>query len=258
MATVNMRQMLEAGLHFGHQTRRWNPKMKPYIYGPRNGIYIVNLDITLKLFRKAYSALVDIVGGGGSVLFVCTKRQGQTIIKEEAGRCGMYFVNHRWLGGMLTNFQTIKHSVERLKKIESMQADGTINRFPKKEILQMEKERIKLDRNIGGIKNMRSLPDVIFVIDPKNEDIAIGEAVKLGIPVIALTDTNCDPEGIDYVIPGNDDAIRAIKLISSMMAEAVLEGKARRGEETAADIDDLEAAMSAEVADELAAKMDEE
>lgn len=258
MAAVNMRQMLEAGLHFGHQTRRWNPKMKPYIYGPRNGIYIVNLDITLKLFRKAYSALVDMVAGGGSVLFVCTKRQGQAIIKEEAERCGMYFVNHRWLGGMLTNFQTIKHSIERLKKIESMQADGSINRFPKKEILQMEKERVKLDRNIGGIKNMRSLPDVLFVIDPRNEDIAIGEAVKLGIPVIALTDTNCDPDGIDYVIPGNDDAIRAIKLISSMMAEAVLEGKARRGEETPADIDDLEAAMSTEVADEMTAKMEEE
>jgi len=258
MAAVNMRQMLEAGLHFGHQTRRWNPKMKPYIYGPRNGIYIVNLDITLKLFRKGYAALVDIVAGGGSVLFVCTKRQGQTIIKEEAERCGMYFVNHRWLGGMLTNFQTIKHSVERLKKIESMQADGSINRFPKKEVLQMEKERIKLDRNIGGIKNMRSLPDVLFVIDPKNEDIAIGEAVKLGIPVIALTDTNCNPDGINYVIPGNDDAIRAIKLISSMMAEAVLEGKARRGEETPADIDDLEAAMSTDVADEMAAKIDEE
>lgn len=258
MAAVNMRQMLEAGLHFGHQTRRWNPKMKPYIYGPRNGIYIVNLDITLKLFRKAYAALVDIVAGGGSVLFVCTKRQGQIIIKEEAERCGMYFVNHRWLGGMLTNFQTIKHSVERLKKIESMQADGSINRFPKKEALQMEKERIKLDRNIGGIKNMRSLPDVLFVIDPKNEDIAIGEAVKLGIPVIALTDTNCNPDGIDYVIPGNDDAIRAIKLISSMMAEAVQEGKARRGEETPADIDDLEAAMSPEVAVEMAAKIDEE
>ncbi len=258
MAAVNMRQMLEAGLHFGHQTRRWNPKMKPYIYGPRNGIYIVNLDITLKLFRKAYAALVDIVAGGGSVLFVCTKRQGQIIIKEEAERCGMYFVNHRWLGGMLTNFQTIKHSVERLKKIESMQADGSINRFPKKEVLQMEKERIKLDRNIGGIKNMRSLPDVLFVIDPKNEDIAIGEAVKLGIPVIALTDTNCNPDGIDYVIPGNDDAIRAIKLISSMMAEAVQEGKVRRGEETPADIDDLEAAMSPEVAVEMAAKIDEE
>ena len=258
MAAVNMRQMLEAGLHFGHQTRRWNPKMKPYIYGPRNGIYIVNLDITMKLFRKAYGALADIIGNGGSVLFVCTKRQGQVIIKEEAERCGMYFVNHRWLGGMLTNFQTIKHSVDRLKKIEAMQADGTINRFPKKEILQMEKERVKLDRNIGGIKNMRTLPDVLFVVDPKNEDIAIGEAVKLGIPVIALTDTNCDPDGIDYVIPGNDDAIRAIKLITSTMAEAVLEGKARRGEETAADIDELEVAMSTGTDEDLAAKVDEE
>jgi small subunit ribosomal protein S2 len=258
MAAVNMRQMLEAGLHFGHQTRRWNPKMKPYIYGPRNGIYIINLDITMKLFRKAYAALTDIIGNGGTALFVCTKRQGQVIIQEEATRCGMYFVNHRWLGGMLTNFQTIKHSIERLKKIESMQADGSINRFPKKEILQMEKERVKLDRNIGGIKNMRTLPDVLFVVDPKNEDIAVGEAVKLGIPVIALTDTNCDPAGIDYIIPGNDDAIRAIKLISSMMAEAVLEGKARRGEETTADIGELEEAMTTGTDEDLAAKMEED
>jgi small subunit ribosomal protein S2 len=258
MAVVNMRQMLEAGLHFGHQTRRWNPKMKPYIYGPRNGIYIVNLDITMKLFRKAYSSMVDAVGNGGSVLFVCTKRQGQVIVKEEAERCGMYFINHRWLGGMLTNFQTIKHSVDRLKKIEAMQADGSINRFPKKEVLQMEKERIKLDRNIGGIKNMRSLPDVLFVVDPKKEDIAVGEANKLGIPVIALTDTNCDPEGVDFVIPGNDDAIRAIKLITSLMCEAVLEGKTRRGDEAEAQVDELEAAMTTGVEDELAAKMDEE
>lgn len=258
MATVTMRQMLEAGLHFGHQTRRWNPKMKPFIYGPRNGIYIVNLDITLKLFKKAYSYLVDAVAEGGTVLFVCTKRQGQVIVREEADRCGMYCINHRWLGGMLTNFQTIRHSVDRLKKIEAMQADGSINRFPKKEILQMEKERIKLDRNIGGIKNMRTLPDVLFIVDPKKEDIAVDEAVKLGIPVIALTDTNCDPDGIDYVIPGNDDAIRAIKLISSMMAEAVLEGKSRRGEEAEANIDDLENAMSASEDEALADKMNEE
>jgi small subunit ribosomal protein S2 len=258
MAAVTMRQMLEAGLHFGHQTRRWNPKMKPYIYGPRNGIYIVNLDITMKLFKKAYGAMVEAVTNGGSVLFVCTKRQGQAIIKEEAERCGMYYINHRWLGGMLTNFQTIKHSVDRLKKIESMQADGTINRFPKKEVLQMEKERVKLDRNIGGIKNMRTLPDVLFVIDPKKEDIAVGEAVKLGIPVIALTDTNCDPDGINYVIPGNDDAIRAIKLISSMMAEAIMEGKSRRGEEAEANLNELEASMSAGVEEELAEKMEEE
>jgi len=255
---VTMRQMLEAGLHFGHQTRRWNPKMKPYIYGPRNGIYIVNLDITMKLFKKAYGAMVDAVANGGTVLFVCTKRQGQVTIQEEAARCGMFYINHRWLGGMLTNFQTIRHSVERLKKIEAMQADGSIKRFPKKEVLQMEKERIKLDRNIGGIKNMRSLPDVLFVIDPKKEDIAVEEANKLGIPVIALTDTNCDPDGVDYVIPGNDDAIRAIKLITSMMAEAVLEGKSRRGEEAEANVDELESAMTTSIDEELAAKMDED
>ena len=258
MATVTMRQMLEAGLHFGHQTRRWNPKMKPYIYGPRNGIYIVNLDITMKLFRKAHDFMVEAVANGGTVLFVCTKRQGQAIIQEEAERCGMYFINHRWLGGMLTNFQTIKHSVDRLKKIESMQADGSINRFPKKEVLQMDKEKGKLDRNIGGIKNMRSLPDVLFVVDPKKEDIAVGEANKLGIPVVALTDTNCDPDGIDFVIPGNDDAIRAIKLIASMMAEAVLEGKSRRGEETETDVDELESAMTGGASEELAEKIDEE
>ncbi|MBM9535879.1 30S ribosomal protein S2 [Desulfobulbus alkaliphilus] len=258
MATVTMRQMLEAGLHFGHQTRRWNPKMKPYIYGPRNGIYIVNLDITMKLFRKAYATMVDTVAKGGSVLFVGTKRQGQTIIREEAERCGMYFINHRWLGGMMTNFQTIKNSVDRLKKIENMQTDGSINRFPKKEILKMEKERIKLDRNIGGIKNMRTLPDLLFVVDPKNEDIAVGEARKLGIPVIALTDTNCDPDGIDYVIPGNDDAIRAIRLITSMMAEAVLEGKAQRGEETEPNVEDLEAAMTEDISEEMTAKVEEE
>ena len=258
MAAVTMRQMLEAGLHFGHQTRRWNPKMKPYIYGPRNGIYIINLDVTMKMFRKAYTYMVDAVANGGTVLFVGTKKQGQTIIREEAERCGMFFINHRWLGGMLTNFQTIKFSVDRLKKIESMQQDGSILRFPKKEVLQMEKERINLDRNIGGIKNMRSLPDVIFIIDPKKEDIAVGEATKLGIPVVALTDTNCDPAGIDYLIPGNDDAIRAIKLITSMMAEAVVEGRARRGEEAEPRVEELESAMTAQVDEDLAAKMDEE
>ncbi len=243
MAKVTMRQMLEAGLHFGHQTRRWNPKMKPYIYGPRNGIYIVNLDITMKMFRRAHAYIVDVVAGGGNVLFVGTKRQAQVIVREEAERCGMFFINHRWLGGMMTNFQTIKRSVDRLKKIESMQEDGSINRFPKKEILLMEKERIKLDRNLGGIKNMRTLPDVLFVIDPKKEEIAISEANKLSIPVVALTDTNCDPDGISYVIPGNDDAIRAIKLITSLIADAVLEGKARRGEEAEPDVSELEAAM---------------
>ncbi|PIE56327.1 MAG: 30S ribosomal protein S2 [Desulfobulbus propionicus] len=251
MVQVTMRQMLEAGLHFGHQTRRWNPKMKPYIYGPRNGIYIVNLDITMKMFRKAYAYLADVVADNGNVLFVGTKRQAQGIIREEAERCGMFFVNHRWLGGMLTNFQTIRNSIERLKKIEAMQEDGSINRFPKKEILMMEKERVKLDRNIGGIKNMRSLPDVLFVIDPNTESIAVSEANKLGIPVVALTDTNCDPDGVDYLIPGNDDAIRAIKLITAMMAEAVQEGKERRGEEVEPEV--LESEMQAGASTETAA-----
>ncbi len=248
MPKVTIRQMLEAGLHFGHQTKRWNPKMKPYIYGPRNGIYIVNLDISLQMFRKASAYITDVVAKGGNVLFVGTKRQAQAIIKDEAKRCDMFYVNHRWLGGMLTNFQTIKKSVDRLKKIEAMQEDGTINRFPKKEILLMEKELAKLERNVGGIKNMKGIPDVVFVVDPNKESIAVGEANKLGVPVVALTDTNCDPDGIDYVIPGNDDAIRAIKLIVGLVADSVLEGKAKRGEESEAGIDELEAAMTGDQA----------
>lgn len=235
MANATVKEMLQAGLHFGHQTRRWNPKMKPYIYGPRNGIYIINLDITKKMFDKACDYVSSKVAKGGSVLFVGTKRQAQAIISEEAKRCGMYYVDHRWLGGMLTNFQTIKNSIERLKSIESMQADGSINRFPKKEILLMEKERIKLERNVGGIKDMRQLPSVIFVVDPKKESIAISEAQKLNIPVVALTDTNCDPDGIDYVIPGNDDAIRSIRLISSFVAESILAGQQQRDGDDASD-----------------------
>ena len=250
MAQVTMRQMLEAGLHFGHQTRRWNPKMKPYIYGPRNGIYIINLDKTMRKFRQAYNFVVDQVANGGSALFVGTKRQAQEIVAQEAQRCGMFYVNHRWLGGMMTNFQTIKHSVERLKRIEAMKEDGTINRFPKKEVLMMEKELVKLDRNLGGIKNMRTLPNLVFVIDPNNEEIAVNEANKLNIPVIALTDTNCDPEGIDYLIPGNDDAIRSIKLITSLVAEAVLEGKSRRGE-VEENMGEMEAAMEQTTEEEL-------
>ena len=203
MANATVKEMLQAGLHFGHQTRRWNPKMKPYIYGPRNGIYIINLDITRRMFDKACSYIEKQVASGGSILFVGTKRQAQAIIREEARRCNMYYVDHRWLGGMMTNFQTIKTSVDRLKSIESMQEDGSINRFPKKEILLMEKERIKLERNVGGIKDMRGLPSVVFVVDPKKEAIAVNEARKLNIPVVAITDTNCDPDGIDYLIPGN-------------------------------------------------------
>jgi len=252
MSYVTMRQMLEAGLHFGHQTRRWNPRMKPYIYGPRNGIYIINLDKTMRLFNRAYDFVTDVVGRGGNVLFVGTKRQAQDIIREEAERCGMFYINHRWLGGTLTNYQTIRKGIERLKSIEAMQEDGSINRFPKKEILLMEKERVKLTRNIGGIKHMRSHPAAVFVVDPRKEQIAVREANTLNIPVIALADTNCDPDGLDYIIPGNDDAIRAIRLITSKLADAVIAGKARAEENTAVT-DELAAAMEAEEAAAAAA-----
>ncbi len=252
MANVSVRDMLQAGLHFGHQTRRWNPKMKPYIYGPRNGIYIVNLDLTKRLFDKACDFIIDEVKSGGSVLFVGTKRQAQVIINEEAKRCGMFYVDHRWLGGMLTNFQTIKNSIERLKSIETMQEDGSINRFPKKEILLMEKERIKLERNVGGIKDMRNLPSVIFVVDPRKESIAISEATKLNIPVVAITDTNCDPDNVDFVIPGNDDAIRSIRLISSHIAESVLTGQAMKDGEEASE--EAVAAAMADTGSEMASE----
>jgi small subunit ribosomal protein S2 len=243
MASATVKEMLQAGLHFGHQTRRWNPKMKPYIYGPRNGIYIINLDITKRMFDRACDFITKEVTKGGSILFVGTKKQAQAIISEEAKRCGMYYANHRWLGGMMTNFQTIRKSIDRLKSIESMQADGSINRFPKKEILLMEKERGKLERNIGGIKDMRSLPSIIFVVDPKKESIAIDEAKKLGITVVAIADTNCSPDGIDYLIPGNDDAIRSIRLISTCIADAVLAGIASREGENAPE-EAVAAAMS--------------
>jgi small subunit ribosomal protein S2 len=255
--SITMKQMLEAGLHFGHQTRRWNPKMKPYIFAPRNGIYIINLDKSIRLFRKAYDYVVEETAKGGVVLFVGTKRQGQAIIKEEASRCGMPYIDHRWLGGSLTNFHTIKKGVERLKSIEAMQEDGSINRFPKKEILLMEKERVKLERNIGGIKNMRSLPAAVFVIDPNKEQIAVKEANKLNIPVIALADTNCDPDGIDIIIPGNDDAIRAIKLITSAIADAVLDGRSQLREKDAVVEEMVEQAM-AENPEELADDMESE
>ena len=244
MSVITIKQMLEAGLHFGHQTRRWNPKMKPYIFAPRNGIYIINLDKTIGLFRKAYDYVVQEASKGGYVLFVGTKRQAQTTIKEEAIRSGMYYINHRWLGGTLTNFQTIKKGVDRLKSIEAMQEDGSISKFPKKEILLMEKERIKLERNIGGIKNMRSLPAAVFVIDPNKEQIAVKEANKLNIPVIALADTNCSPDGISYIIPGNDDAIRAIKLITSAIADAVLDGRSQLKEKDAVVEEMVEQAMA--------------
>jgi len=253
MANITLKQMLQAGLHFGHQTRRWNPKMKPYIYGPRNDIYIINLDKTLKLFNRAYEFVLDTVAKGGDVLFVGTKRQARDIIREEAERCGMYYINHRWLGGALTNFQTIRKGIERLKAIEAMQEDGSISRFPKKEILLMEKERIKLHRNIGGIKMMRGLPSIIFVVDPKKEHIAIQEANKLHVPVVGLADTNCDPDGLNFIIPGNDDAIRSIRLIVGTIADAVLAGRERSDGQAAVDAEMAEVVAAAEQAEEQAA-----
>ena len=244
MANATVKEMLKAGLHFGHQTRRWNPKMKPYIYGPRNGIYIINLDKSKRMFDTASEFVTNEIAQGGKLLFVGTKRQARTIIKEEAVRCQMPYVDHRWLGGMMTNFQTIKNSIDRLKSIEAMQEDGSINRFPKKEILLMGKERVKLERNVGGIKHLRKTPSAILIIDPRNEAIAINEAHKLNIPVIALADTNCDPDGIDYLIPGNDDAIRSIRLICSQLANSVLAGQAAREGEDAS-----EEAMLAAMAD---------
>ncbi len=251
MAKVTVKEMLKAGLHFGHQTRRWNPKMKPYIYGPRNGIYIINLDKSKKMFDVASDFIQNDVAKGGNVLFVGTKRQARSIIKEEAKRCGMPYVDHRWLGGMMTNFQTIKNSIDRLKSIEAMQEDGSISRFPKKEIMLMEKERIKLERNVGGIKNMRNTPSAILVVDPNNENIAINEAKKLRIPIVALIDTNCDPDGIDFLIPGNDDALRSIRLICNQISESVLAGQAAKDGDDASD-EAMMAAMSEATDDQTA------
>ncbi len=230
MANVTMKQLLEAGVHFGHQTRRWNPKMKPYIFADKNGIYIIDLQKTVRMFKRGYQFVRDTVGDGRDLLFVGTKRQAQESIQEEAARCGMPYVNHRWLGGMLTNFQTIRKGIERLKDLEAMAEDGRLQGYPKKEILKLEKEKGKLKKNLGGIKEMRDLPGAIFVVDSRREYIAVREARKLGVPVVAIVDTNCDPDEIDYVIPGNDDAIRAIRLFSSLMADACLEGMAVREE----------------------------
>jgi small subunit ribosomal protein S2 len=220
-----MKQLLEAGVHFGHQTRRWNPKMKPFIFGSKNGIYIIDLQKTVKLFKKAYDFVRDLVSEGETLLFVGTKRQGQDSIEEESTRCGMPYVNHRWLGGMLTNFMTIKKGIDRLKGIETMIEDGRIENYTKKEALKLHKEKLKLEKNLGGIKNMDGLPGAVFVVDPKNERIAVNEARKLKIPVIAIVDTNCDPDEVDFIIPGNDDAIRAIRLFTSLFANASIEGK---------------------------------
>ena len=233
MSVISMKQLLEAGVHFGHQTRRWNPKMKPYIFTERNGIHIIDLQKTVGMIDNAYNVISDIAAQGGTVLFVGTKKQAQDSIQSEAERCGMYFVNQRWLGGMLTNFKTIQSRIDTLKKYKKMEEDGTFDVLPKKEVINIKKEWEKLEKNLGGIKNMKKIPDAIFVVDPKKERICIAEAQSLGIKLIGIADTNCDPEELDYVIPGNDDAIRAVKLIVSKMADAVIE--ANQGEEAAAE-----------------------
>jgi small subunit ribosomal protein S2 len=237
---ITMRQLLEAGVHFGHQTKRWNPKMKPYIFGARNGIYIIDLQKTVNLARSAFRFVSELTSRGGSVLFVGTKKQAQDVIQEEARRAGQFFVTSRWLGGTLTNFKTIKQGIDRLKTLEKMAEDGTFDRLPKKEVATLEREREKLEKNLGGVKEMSKLPRCIFVVDPKKEHIAVHEANRLGIPVIGVVDTNCDPDGIDFVIPGNDDAIRSIKLFTSKVADACIEGGARYRASGAADRDEAD------------------
>ena len=231
MSVISMKQLLEAGVHFGHQTRRWNPKMAPYIYTERNGIYIIDLQKSVGMVDDAYNAIKDCVANGGKILFVGTKKQAQDAIKAEAERCGMYYVNQRWLGGMLTNFKTIQTRIDQLKKIEAMEADGTFDVLPKKEVIALKKQQEKLEKNLGGIKEMKEVPDMIFIVDPRKERICVQEAHTLGIPLVGIADTNCDPEELDYVIPGNDDAIRAVKLIVSKMADAVIEANQGAEEE---------------------------
>jgi len=232
-SVITMKQLLEAGVHFGHQTKRWNPKMKRYIFTARNGIYIIDLQQTVKMFRAAYDVVRDMAAEGKTVLFVGTKKQAQEAVEEEARRAGTPYVNVRWLGGMLTNFQTIRKSLDRLQKLTEMTTDGTAEKLPKKEVLRLAKERARLEKVLGGIKDLRRVPDAIFVVDPSREEIAVLEARRLSIPIIAIVDTNCDPDLIDYVIPGNDDAIRAIKLFLGKVADAILEGSAAYKEKTA-------------------------
>ncbi len=244
MSVVSMKQLLEAGVHFGHQTRRWNPKMARYIFTERNGIYIIDLQKTVKCLEEAYLFVRDVAANGDSVLFVGTKKQAQDSIKEEALRAGAHYVNARWLGGMMTNFKTIRRRIARLEQLRAMEEDGTFDVLPKKEVVKLKLEIEKLEKFLGGIKDMKKLPGALFVVDPKKEKIAVSEAKKLGIPVVAIVDTNCDPDEIDYVIPGNDDAIRAVKLIAATMADAILEGK--QGEQTAAEAPAEEAAEAAD------------
>jgi len=238
-SVLNMKELLEAGVHFGHQTKRWNPKMKQYIFGSRNGIHIIDLQKTVGLFDEIHNFLVRIVSEGYPVLFVGTKKQGHDAIIEESERCGMFCVVNRWLGGTLTNFQTIRKSIARLKELETMKSDGSISRYTKKEVLKMEKELAKLEKNLGGIKDMDELPGAVFIVDPKREHIAVKEVKKMGIPVIAITDTNCDPDDIDYIIPGNDDAIRSIRLICSKIADACIAGHNLAEEKLRADAETM-------------------
>ena len=249
MATITMKELLEAGVHFGHQTKRWNPKMKEYIFGERNGIYIIDLQKTLKMFKEASKFVQDLAAGGRVVLFVGTKRQAQEAIAEEAQRCSMFYVNQRWLGGLLTNWVTVQKSVKRLKELDDMATDGRYELLPKKEVIKLERERKHLQANLAGIKNMSRLPDAIFVIDSNKEQIAVREARKLGIPVVAVVDTNCDPSEVDYVIPGNDDALRAIRLFTSKIAESIAEGVQLMGDK---EIAEMQAAPSGEPQTETA------
>ena len=244
MGVVSMKQLLEAGVHFGHQTRRWNPKMAPYILTERNGIYIIDLQKTVKKLDEAYAFIKSVAENGDNVLFVGTKKQAGDSVKEEALRAGAYYVNARWLGGMMTNFKTIQRRIARLEQLHTMQEDGTFNLLPKKEVVKLELEIEKLEKYLGGIKDMKKLPGALFIVDPRKEKIAVSEAKKLGIPVVAIVDTNCDPDDADYVIPGNDDAIRAVKLIAGAMADAIIEG--RQGEQQAAEAAEAESEEAAE------------
>ncbi|MDO4831929.1 MAG: 30S ribosomal protein S2 [Clostridia bacterium] len=248
MSVISMKQLLEAGVHFGHQTRRWNPKMAEYIFTERNGIYIIDLQKTVKKLEEAYNFVRDISSDGGDVLFVGTKKQAQDSVKEEAIRCGMPYVNARWLGGMLTNFKTIQRRIKRLEQLKAMQEDGTFDLLPKKEVVKLELEIEKLEKFMGGITEMKKQPAAMFIVDPRKERIAVAEAHKLGIPIIAIVDTNCDPDEVDYVIPGNDDAIRAVRLIAGAMADAVIEG--RQGEDTVAEAEAPETAETEEATEE--------
>lgn len=245
MSVITMKQLLEAGVHFGHQTRRWNPKMAKYIFTARNGIYIIDLQKTVRKVEEAYQFVKSVAAEGGQVLFVGTKKQAHDTVAEEAQRCGMYWVNERWLGGMLTNFTTIRKRVERLKELERMESDGTFDSLPKKEVQLLLGEKEKLEKNLSGIRDMKRIPDVLFVVDPRKEKIAVAEAHRLNIPVVAIVDTNCDPDDVDYVIPGNDDAIRAVKLIAGKIADAVIE--AREGVDTDASMDQVAEVMIEEV-----------